>query len=287
MKQFEFAVVTPSYTPDFERCKLLARSVQKFVQPATHYIIVTQKDFPLFKQLQGPTTEILVVESLIPRWLFKMPLFKNGWLSLKTPPVRNWILQQIVKLSAGFQIQKDVLIYVDSDVSFIRPFDLQTLVRGEQVRLFRAEQDGPIDDWDRASAKLLGLPPQKFANYLQGIMTWRHDNVVKLFQHLEAVSGQGAIETLCRSWHLSEYQLYGTFVDHFLQDQSGHFWDAGGLCKEYWDPANLSDTELEHFLSNTEPNHVAVMISAKAGISPNRYQALLEKYAYEPVLKLV
>lgn len=278
MKQFEFAVITPSYTPDFERCKLLARSVQKFVQPATHYIIVTQKDFPLFKQLQGPTTEILIVESLIPRWLFKMPLFKNGWFSLKTPPVRNWILQQIVKLSAGFQIEKDVLVYVDSDLSFIRPFDLQTLVRGDQVRLFRADDFQPIGDWDVATAQLLGLPVQKFANYLQGIVTWRHDNVVKLFQHLEAVSGQEAIETLCRSWHLSEYQLYGSFVEHCLQENVGHFWDTRALCKEYWTPVNLSDAELETFLSNIEPEYVAVMISAKAGIAPKRYQALLEKY---------
>lgn len=278
MRQFEFAVVTPSYTPDFERCQLLAKSVQKFVQPATHYIIVTQKDFPLFQQLQGPTTEILVVESLIPRWLFKVPLFKNGWLSLKTPPVRNWILQQIVKLSAGFQLEKDVLVYVDSDLSFIRPFNLQTLVRGDQVRLFHADDRTPIGDWDLATAKLLGLPPQKFANYLHGIVTWRHDNVVKLFQHLEAVSGREAIETLCCSWHLSEYQLYGAFVDHFLQEQSGHFWDAQGLCKEYWSPAHLSDAELEHFLSQIEPECVAVMISAKAGISPSRYQAFLEKY---------
>lgn len=285
MKQFDFAVVTPSYTPDFERCKLLARSVQKFVQPATHYIIVTQKDFPLFKQLQGPTTEILVVESLLPRWLFKLPLFKNGWFSLKTPPVRNWILQQIVKLSAGCQIEKDVLVYVDSDLAFIRPFNLQTLVRDDQVRLFRADDPRPIGEWDLATAQLLGVPPQKFANYLHGIMTWRHDNVVKLFQRLEAVSGQGAIETLCRSWHLSEYQLYGTFVDHFLGDQSGHFWDAQGLCKEYWNPVNLSDAELSRFLANVEPEYVAVMISAKAGIPPKRYQALLENYetALKPV----
>lgn len=278
MKQFEFAVITPSYTPDFERCQLLARSVQKFVQPATHYIIVTQKDFPLFQQLQGPRTEILVVESLIPRWLFKVPLLKNGWFSLKTPPVRNWILQQIVKLAAGFQIDKDVLIYVDSDLSFIRPLNLQTLVRGDRVRLFRAEQDRPIEEWDLATAKLLGLPPQKFPNYLHGIVTWRHDNVVKLFQHLEAVSGRGAIETLCRSWHLSEYQLYGAFVEHFLPERSGHFREPYGLCKEYWNPVNLSDAELEDFLSNIGPECVAVMISAKAGISPARYQALLEKY---------
>lgn len=286
MKQFEFAVITPSYTPDFDRCKLLARSVQKFVQPATHYIIVTQQDYPLFKQLRGPTTEILVVESLIPRWLFKMPFVKNGWFSLKTPPVRNWILQQIVKLSAGYQIEKDVLIYVDSDLSFIRPLDLQTLVQGDQVRLFRAYDDSqPIDAWDLTAAKLLGLPTQKLPNYLHALVTWRHDNVVKLFQHLEAVSGRGAIATLCRSWHLSEYQLYGAFVEHFLGNESGHFWETRGLCKEYWDPVNLPNADLESFLSNIEPDCVAVMISAKAGISPTRYQALLEKY--ETVLERV
>ena len=46
------ALVTPSYKPDFERCKLLTESVECCLQgDVTHYLVIDRKDFHLFKQL--------------------------------------------------------------------------------------------------------------------------------------------------------------------------------------------------------------------------------------------
>jgi Family of unknown function (DUF6492) len=280
MTSSDFAIITPSYTPDFERCKLLTWSVQQFCQSsATHYIIVTRQDYPLFKQLQGPRTEVITVESILPRWLFKFPLVKNGWLSLKTPPVRNWVAQQLIKLSIGQHLNQEVMTFVDSDLAFIRPFNLQSFVQGSQVRLFRVEVDDPArpaNSWEAAAAKLLGLPVQPIANYIGGIVTWKRENVLKLHRHIEEVSGRDYMETLCRSWHLSEYILYGAFVDSILQEKAGHFWNDRPVCKEYWNTTDLSDTELADFFQEINDEHLAVMISAKARITPSRYQSLIE-----------
>jgi len=279
MKNPQFALITPSYTPDFERCKLLAWSVQQFCQtPVTHYIIVTRKDFPLFKQLQGPHTEVLIVESILPKWLIKLPFIKNGWLSLKTPPVRNWVVQQLVKISIGQHISQDIMTFVDSDLTFIRPFSLQNFVQDSQVRLFRVDvdQQRPLTPWEKSVAKLLDLPVQPTPFYVGGIVTWRRDNVLKMHRHIEEVSGQGFVETLCRSWELSEYMVYGTFVEFVLKENSGHFWDDRPICKEYWEPVGLSDEDLATFFQEITTDHIAVMISAKANIPPHRYQALVE-----------
>lgn len=277
MKDFDFAIVTPSYPPDFERCKLLAWSIQQFVQPSvTHYIVVKKKDYPLFKQLKGPKTEIVIVESIIPPWLVKIPFTSNGWLSLKTPPVRNWLLQQIVKICAGRHIKHDVLVYIDSDFTFVRPFDLRNFVKGDKVRLFHAEVEGEPDNWDKSASKILSLPQAKFPNYVNALITWRHDNVLKMFDYIEDVTGRGTIENICHLWHFSEYVLYGAFVDYVLKEESGHYWDAYSPCKEYWEHSDMSQQDLERFFHDLEPEHAAVMVSSKAGIAAERYANLVQ-----------
>ena len=46
------AIVTASYAPDFERCRLLCETIDRFVTGASHhYILVEQRDVALFRQL--------------------------------------------------------------------------------------------------------------------------------------------------------------------------------------------------------------------------------------------
>ena len=53
-------IVTPSYAPDFERCKMLCQSVDKYVSSYTkHVIIVDKNDQRLFNQLKTEKTEII------------------------------------------------------------------------------------------------------------------------------------------------------------------------------------------------------------------------------------
>jgi hypothetical protein len=53
------------------------------------------------------------------------------------PPVRGWILQQVIKLAAVAASGDDAVLVVDSDVEFVRPFTAEMFVRDGRVRFFR------------------------------------------------------------------------------------------------------------------------------------------------------
>ena len=281
MSKLTFCLVTPSYAPDFDRCQLLCRSVEKFISPSiTHYIIVDKQDFPLFLKLKNSNTIIITKEELLPNWLIKIPLFtrKNIWFSWKSLPVRGWIVQQLIKLTIAKSINEDILVFVDSDIPFIRAFNFQNLVQEDKVRLFREPKaiDMQVQthyQWYCTASNLLGLPPVDFPapNYVGPLVTWRRDNVFKLYEHLENISGREWLVTLCSSWHLSEYVLYGIFVEQIIQEQSGHYFDSQALCHNYWLEQPMSNEEIEKFFKDIEPHQIAVNISAKANISVENY----------------
>jgi hypothetical protein len=277
--QYNFALITPSYAPDFERCQLLCKTIDKYtLSPVKHYIIVDRKDKKLFQQLKQKNREIITVESVLPWWIKKISFLKNGWFSFKTLPLRNWIIQQIVKLSIAEYVREDVLIFVDSDVAFIRPFDVQNFVKEDRIRLFREPNvieptTEPLAQWCEVSHKLLGLPAVNYptANYLGNFITWKRENVFALHRYLEKVSGKSWVETIANSWQLSEYMLYGTFVDSILKENSGQYYDPHKVCHDYWETTPMSKTELEEFFNNLPDEYFAIMISAKSGMNARDY----------------
>ncbi|NET62629.1 MAG: hypothetical protein F6K47_43015, partial [Symploca sp. SIO2E6] len=249
-----------------------------------HYIIVDKRDFKLFSQLQKPNTKIITKESILPWWIKRLPSWgsKNLWFSLKTIPIRGWLIQQFIKVAAAKYTSEDILVFVDSDVGFVRPFNLQDFIQGDQIRLFRVANRNNTQfslKWNRSISRLLGLPPIDYPHvYVGQIVTWRRDNLLKLYQHLENISGKGWMETLCSSVDFSEYLIYGVFVDYVLKEQSGHYYDDQGICQGYWKNVAMSDQDLENFFVKVPDSCGAVMISAKSGISISleRYQRLLK-----------
>ncbi len=219
------AIITPSFRTDFEQCRLLAETVRAHVAPhVKHYLTVDRRDGGQFAELAGPRTEILYVEDVVPWWIRRLPFARRWWMSLKTPPIRNWMLQQIVKLSVAKFIPADILIFVDSDVFFVRPYDPMTLVRGGKVPLFREYGEELRCDfnrrWHRVGAKLFGLPPQDdyLTSYVGNIITWRAENVRLLHDHIEKVTGRSWIrERLAPSrdervrplWHVLRARAQG------------------------------------------------------------------------------
>jgi Family of unknown function (DUF6492) len=282
-----FGLITPSYAPDFRRCQLLAWSIAQYVQPPfTHYIVVDRRDYAQFATLANARTQILTVEAIVPRWIWREPLWRKVWLSAKTLPIRNWILQQMVKLIVAQQIAEDVAVFVDSDVTFVRPFDLNYLARSTQVRLYRDDVGNDVQrdchrPWHGTAARLLGLPlglplaGWLVPDYIGNLITWRKSNVALLCAQLEQVSGRSWIETLAREWHWSEYILYGMYVDVMLGDRAEVYPIDHNLCHDYWFPKLLDDRALQQWIAQLEADQVAVMISAKSGIPVERYAGLL------------
>src|SRR5271157_904286 len=106
------AVITKSFAPDFELCVALNRSVLDFAPDTVrHHIIVPRSDLKLFGQLAGPRTLVWCDVDLLPRTFVSVP-FRNIMLNLSRPfpPVRGWILQQVVKLAAVAASEDDVVL---------------------------------------------------------------------------------------------------------------------------------------------------------------------------------
>jgi hypothetical protein len=304
MSDFTFALITPSYAPDFQRCKLLCWTIKKFIaSPIRHYIVVDQKDRALFQELADDRTIILTKEEILPSGIKRVPFFdkKNIWLNFKgrsprTLLLRGWLIQQIIKLAAAQYATEDVLVFVDSDVAFIDHFDLQSFVQGDRVRLFRVdhqtdhEGDGIGKRWKDTAKQLLGLPPDLkcYDFYVSQIVTWRRDTLLKLYDQIEKVTGQDWLSALAGVTDLSEYALYGVFANYVLGEAAGHYDNhLQKVCWCYWEDVPMTTEALHQFFEKARASdHKAVMISAKSGmdLSIAEFQTLLGKDAsYEHV----
>jgi hypothetical protein len=283
MSNFSFAFITPSYAPDFQRCKLLCWSIKQFVSfPVEHYIVVDKKDLNLFQQLADSNTSILTKEEILPSWIKRISFFgkKNIWLNLKGYKsgewlLRGWLIQQMVKLAAAQYVEQEVLIFVDSDVAFIDFFDVHTLINKDKVRLFRVEHSTDMDNeigrkWKNSAKKLLGLPFQNsyYDFYVSQIVTWRRDNLIQLYKLIEENFEQDWLEVISGVKDLSEYVLYGIFANYVIGENSGHYDEhLQKICWCYWDDNPMSHEKLKEFFQEARSSsHKAVMISAKSSI---------------------
>jgi Family of unknown function (DUF6492) len=274
----QFALITPSYWRDFERCKLLVESVEHCLTDASrHYLVVDRRDVPLFQPLTSSRTHLLVVEDLLPTWIFRAPGLKKWWLSLRTLPIRNWILQQLVKLSVCDAIDEDVLVFCDSDNTLLRPFDLSLrLMQDDRLALLRVNfQNRDVYEWTDSAKQILGLadrviPP---VTYVANLIAWHRTNVIALRQHIEALHSRHWIEVVCQHRNISEYMLYGIFVEHVLGLQAAqHVLTDTELIKPSWSYPLKDAVKLQEFFSTLDETHVGVMIHSKDDVPVEIYR---------------
>ena len=158
-------VMTPSFRGDYELCVDLNRSVLALRRPdVEHHVIVPRRDLRC-SPARRRRTVVRAEEDLLPRSFIPLP-WLNYILNLRAPfpPVRGWIKQQILKLAAVARSDADVVVMVDSDIQFIRPFAAETFVRDGIVRLLPAARrcgrpTCPVMSCGTGVARtLLGLP---------------------------------------------------------------------------------------------------------------------------------
>lgn len=279
---FSFAIITPSYDKDFERCKLLVESIKKYVtQNVNHYIIVEEKDEQLFESLVDENINIILKEKILPKRIIRLPFTVKGrniWFNFKGKILRGWIIQQIIKIGIANFIDEDVLVYMDSDEFFVKKVNFnESFVQNGMIRLFR-ETGRTEEKWDKTISKLLNVRPKncRNVNYVEHPVTWRRKNVLEMQKYIEKISGKSWIDTISDNWHFSEYQLYGNFVDNILKSNSLHYHDNNKLSlKHEWAngirPEKLNKNELKEFFSNISEQHISVMISSAANIPVKEY----------------
>jgi hypothetical protein len=269
----DFVVVTPSYAPDFELCRELDRSVLRWTPPSvTHHIITPGRDRALFAPLASERTRLWTVTDFLPRRM--VPLPGNLWVNLRRPfpPVRGWVQQQVVKLQAAMEIGASVVVLADSDVLFVRPVTAETFRIGGKLRFYRLEAE--IDErlprhrrWHAVARRLLGLPPPgplPLPDYISAFNVWDRQLARAMRERVEDVSGRPFADAVAGELHISEFILYGVFVDEVLGAAAGVAPTDDMLCHSYWDESPLDAAQAARFVQELPADHVALMISAKS-----------------------
>jgi hypothetical protein len=234
------ALITCSFAPDFERCRRLCRSIDPWLSAAwPHTLLVPARDIPLFRRLASAHRSVVAVEDVLPAAYHQLPWSDRWWLGRRGRPVRGWIMQQLTKLSAPAATQAEHIVFVDSDLVFLRPLEADRILRNHRLRLHRVPGDGDRGRhlrWHHRAARLLGEQPRYFgSDYIGQLVTWRRSRLVELHRHIEQVQARPWHDCVAASLEFSEYVLYGVFCEAVLGlEASGHFASQQDLCHCCW-----------------------------------------------------
>jgi hypothetical protein len=272
-------LITCSYSGDYEVCELLCQSIDKFAPAGTvHRLYVPRRDTDLFAKLARPHRILGTQEDLLPNWLARFPLPNPKWRSRLhlptrnvyvtpfTPPIRGWIAQQIMKISATLRSEADVIAHVDSDNFFIRPITPAVFnPEPGKVRFYAGTQGLGLSThkpWYAAAKELLGVDDEDVytADYIDQFVVWRRAVVEAMTKRIEDVTGRGWDKALVKTPHFSEYVLYGVFAERVLgldaaglskQSQSLSLW-TGRRSDSDEEPASAAGLTREHLLCNIQ-----------------------------------
>lgn len=286
------AIITASYAPDFERCKILCESMDRYASGyECHYILVDVPDVALFKQLEGPKRKIITDSQLLPWWLYRPPKFlspkgRRVWVSPLTVPLHGWHAQQIMRIAVAFKLTEDALLYCDSDTVFVKPFDVHNIWDGDTLRLWREEKGALVAEsdhlhWKAHAGRALSIPKkeQPDHNYVCSFVTWKRQTVIDMCRRMEAKHGRPWVSIIGASRKFSECMLYGAYVDSVLKGQ-GHKATEVSLCPMCWfDPAP-SDEDLITFMKNLSEEQVAIGVQSFIPIDAKKFRDIT--FAYQP-----
>jgi len=274
----QMTILTPSFAPDFELCADLNRSVLDFF-PGTveHHIVVPRNDMQVFRPLSNQRTHIRCEAECLPASFVRVPFGKlTVNLTHPFPPIRGWILQQLIKLAVAAESTDDVIILVDSDIEFLRPTGVEAFARDGIVRFYRLPKaiDAQLprhETWHRVARNLLGLEQiaLPFTDYISSLMAWNPGIVRQMLARVSSIAGTHWTSAIARQLHFSEWTLYGLYVDELADEEIKCFASSETLCLSYWDENPLSDAGIAEFASAVRPNDVAAMISAKSRTPPD------------------
>lgn len=275
MTALRLAVLTPSYAPDVELFTILHESVMLHTQPGTlHHVVVPDRDHDMFAELNSGRLIVHRASTLIPRRFLAVPR-ANTWINARCPwpPVRGWVMQQVLKLAAAAAMEVDVVMLADSDVCLTRQLAEQDLVRQGRVRHYRVE--GAVHDamprhllWHKVTRRLLRLPsppPPPLPDYVAPLAAWRPDDIRKMLEHVERVGGSAWQDLIGRELHFSEFILQGVYVDELAGTEDRWVTQESG-CHCFWtDDSPLSSAAARAFVDGRSAEDFAVMISARSG----------------------
>jgi hypothetical protein len=273
----ELTLVTPTYGPDLQLCSQLVESVRRFVAPGvTHLVLPDARDLTLFRPLDSADTRVIAKEEFMPRGFHRLPRL-NAWVHPRLRrPVGGWLMQQLVKLNAARMIDSRCLLFVDSDVAFVRPVTARTFVDGAHsgVRTYKSPAGITADmtahlTWSAAAEDLLGVGHRvaPLPDYISQLVSWDGAQARAMLDRIEAQTGRPWYVSVAARRGVSEYLLYGTYLDRVcgtsaLAPEQATWYADTSLCHSYWDSAPLDAATGATFIADFPPDFVAVGVQS-------------------------
>jgi hypothetical protein len=266
----ELAVITPTWRPDAPLFADLHRSVLEYTPDDTvHHVIVPWAHRRHFAGYASRRCRIWTHPELLPRRYVRFP--PGVWLNAGRPwpPVRGWIMQQAAKIAAAATVPADVVLIADSDSVLVRPTSADRLRVDGRTSLYRAQNavHGGMHRhllWHQAARELLGLPPAPrppLPDYVSALGVWDPVEVRAMQRRITEVTGRHWLDALTGRLHVSEFIVYGVFVDEVLATPPPS--DAD-ICHTYYGHRPLDLTEALEFADALKPEAIGMMISGNS-----------------------
>lgn len=269
----DLTVVTPSYHGDFERCRLLCETMDRFCSGvARHVIAVDDEDYTLFSRLAGPHRDIVASSELFPafrivgRWRGRWYRWRPG-IGL---PIYGWHLQQLRKIAVAASQESERAICIDSDICICRPADFAQFAATDRVPLFMRAKALTQDQknhvkWRANAYAALGLgraPPLPADDFIGPMITWERDSVRAMIARIEATHHRPWWEVLARQRHISEYLLYGAAVAGDPALSARHEPVSQSPCLTYWVGPPLDEKGIADLVGQLQPGQYALTIQS-------------------------
>lgn len=287
----EWAIITPTYHFDYQQFKLMCESMDHFVEGNWHhYVVVSQSDFEMFAGFTGPHRTVIESKKILPSWLRyigKLGRIRSGnfWFSWRTGPVFGWHLQQLVKISMANYVKQDALLLVDSDVFFMRRFNLDAMVKNNRLPFVRRGIDHnlrktPPYGFVDHSKKTLGLPKNNPSfDYVNNIVVWDRKTVLELCAFIEKRHKKHWIAALSGLHTISEGMLYGLYVDFILEEKQRFVVETYDLAKTVQSEKAFYGAELENFIKDIDDHVVALGFQSSAQFDNDTLRGIYNRFA--------
>ena len=270
----DLAVVTPSFGLDAEIFHDLCVSVREHMPSSTiHHVVVPRSDRSTFARFSCGRCVVRTEPELLPRRYVRTPI-RGLWINLRQPwlPVRGWVLQQALKIATVGSLRTTAALIADSDVALVQGVDLTDFVRDGKVMLYRLE--GAVHAgmprhvrWHQVARRLLGVGAaagSPMHDYVSSFNIWEPSVVRGMQARISEVTGRHWLDAITSELHVSEFMLYGVYVDEVLGGREPNGYLGAGFCHNYWDTAPLDRAGADAFAAGITPDALAVMISAKS-----------------------
>jgi len=185
--------------------------------------------------------------------------------------LRGWALQQGLKIELSARLDARAVLIADSDVVLLKPVDLAAFGAHDEVPLYRLDNAVHAGmprhvRWHEVARRLLGLRAPKglpLHDYVSSFNLWDPAILRMMQQRIEQVTGNPWLDAFTSHLHLSEFVLYGVYVDEIRRaGVGGPTWH--GLCHDYWDHTPLTSQSGREFVDRRSAATLAMMVSAKS-----------------------